>query len=115
MATPAPATPGTGVNPVAVVIFTDKDEIKVYPREFWVSREEKQEVLWVCKRDHAHAEGECFYVHFDEEKFPVGRREFKKDMDFAGANADAELNKLYKYTIEIKGYPPLDPWGGVKP
>lgn len=114
MATPA-RTPAPGENPVVVVIFTEGNQIRVMPDEFWVSKNAQQEVLWICKRDHVHVEGGCFNVHFDS-GFPFTRADYEKDMEFSGQpREDAVLNKLYKYTVKIDGFPTLDPQGGVRP
>jgi len=113
MATAA-KTPGTGPNPVVVVVLTDPTTktIKVIPDEFWVTKGD-QEVMWVCKQNHTH-QGDCFHAHFDGGA-PFKRVEFHKDMEFSGdQDGNAVPNKLYKYTVEIPGYKPLDPLGGVR-
>ena len=103
-------------NSVVVAISTNPvtKQIEVSPQEFWVGKAEKQEVMWVCKQTHTHG-SDCFRAHFDEGS-PFVRTEFSKHLEMSGdQNPNAQLNKLYKYTVEVPGFAPLDPLGGVKP
>jgi len=115
MATPS-KTPRAVFNPVVVMISTDPvtKQIEVFPEQFWVSRAEKQQVMWVCKQNHTHG-SDCFRAHFDEGS-PFTQTEFTEDLQLSGDHdPNAQLNKPYKYTIEVRGFAPLDPLGGVKP
>jgi len=98
------------------MIRTDPEtkQIEVFPEQFWVSRAEKQQVMWVCKQTHTHG-SDCFRAHFDEGS-PFTQTEFTEDLQLSGEHdSNAQLNKPYKYTVEVPGFPPLDPLGGVKP
>lgn len=109
-------TPRAVFNPVVVMIWTDPvtKQIEVFPEQFWVSRAEKQQVMWVCKQNHTHG-SDCFRAHFDEGS-PLTQTEFTEDLQLSGEHdSNAQLNKLYKYTVEVRGFAPLDPLGGVKP
>jgi len=115
MATPS-KTPRAVFNPVVVMIRTHPEtkRIEVFPEQFWVSRAEKQQVMWVCKQTHTHG-SDCFRAHFDEGS-PFTQTEFTEDLQLSGEHdSNAQLNKPYKYTVEVPGFLPLDPLGCVKP
>ena len=89
-------------------------QIEVFTEQFWVSRAENQQVMWVCKQNHTHG-SDCFRAHFDDGS-PFTQTEFTEDLQLSGEHdSNAQLNKLYKYTVEVRGFAPLDPLGGVKP
>jgi len=118
MATPEMTKlPQTSGEPVIVVIYPDPvtKQIKIYPETFWISKSRNEEVLWVCKQDHKHGRDACFSVYF-EEVSPFANKKFSDDWTTSGSSVvAADINKLYKYTVTVEGYPPLDPKGGVKP
>jgi hypothetical protein len=118
MATPEMTKlPRTSGEPVIVVICPDPTtkQIRVFPETFWISKSKKEEVLWICKQDHNHGPKSCFSVHFEEES-PFENRKFHDDWAMSGGPVvTPHPTKLYKYTVFVDGYPPLDPRGGVKP
>jgi hypothetical protein len=118
MATPEMTKlPRTSGESVIVVVCPDPTtkQIRVFPETFWISKSKKEEVLWICKQDHNHGPNACFSVHFEEES-PFENRKFHDDWAMSGGPVVApHPTKLYKYTVLVDGYPPLDPRGGVKP
>lgn len=114
MATPS-KTPHTGKGPVVVTIYTVDDAIVVDPPKFEVSKKLKEEVEWHCGLKHStHDPKGCFRAHFDQDS-PFERSEFRKHKELTGPSKEtAIIGREYKYAVEIKGYPPLDPIGVVK-
>lgn len=114
MASPS-KTPHTGKGPVVVTIYTVDDAIVVDPPKFEVSKKLKEEVEWHCGLKHTtHDPKGCFRAHFDQDS-PFERSEFRKHKELTGPSKEtAIIGQEYKYTVEIKGYPRLDPIGVVK-
>jgi hypothetical protein len=114
MATPT-KTPQAGKRPVIVTIYSIDNAIVVDPPKFVVSKKHKEEVQWHCGLKHTtHNSNGCFRAHFDQDS-PFTRSEFRKHKELTGPSKEtAVIGKEYKYTVEIEGYPPLDPIGVVK-
>jgi hypothetical protein len=114
MATPT-KTPQEGKGPVIVTIYSIDNAIVVDPPRFEVSKKQKEEVQWHCGLEHTtHDPNGCFHAHFDQDS-PFASKEFKKHKELTGPSKEtAVIGKEYKYTVEIDGYPPLDPIGVVK-
>ena len=109
-------TPQEGKGPVIVTISTVDNTIVVDPPKFEVSKKDKEEVQWHCGLKHTtHHPNGCFHAHFDQDS-PFTRSAFRKHKELTGPSTEtAVIGKEYKYTVEIEGYPPLDPIGVVKP
>jgi hypothetical protein len=70
-------------------------------------------VQCTCMQKHLHHAGGCFWAH---EGSPFDRKEFRKHLEPSGPPSEnAVVDKEYKYTVEIDGFPPLDPVGVVRP
>lgn len=116
MATTPVKTLDTGKGLIKVEIYTDPatKRIKVVPDKFEVSKKANEQVQWTCMQTHAHNAKGCFWAHFDQGS-PFDRKEFKKHLELSGSPSDnAIVDKEYKYTIAIDGFPPLDPIGVVR-
>jgi hypothetical protein len=116
MATPV-KTPHTGKRVIKVEISVDfaTKQINVTPYRFEVSKQAEDQVEWTCMQKHQHHAGGCFWAHFDQGS-PFDRNEFRKHLEPSGLpSKNAVVDKEYKYTVEIDGFPPLDPVGVVKP
>ena len=114
MATPS-KTPQTGKGPVIVTVYVVDNGIVVDPPRFEISMKEKEEVQWQCGLKHTtHDPKGCFHAHFEQDSTFSGS-EFRKHKELTGpAKGTAVIDKEYKYTVEIEGYPPLDPIGIVR-
>lgn len=117
MATPS-KTPQPELGYVPVKINTDPKtkKITVSPDPFEVSKGNKEQVQWICGQNHDHNNPKgCFWIHFDKES-PFDKKEFRKHMELSSPPNDASvIEKKYKYSVDIDGYPTLDPIGVVKP
>lgn len=120
MATPATTMEQkTAKKPIAIYIGVKGRDVTASLDPFWVSKSNKDEVQWFCTQSHnTHGQG-CFTIRFDG---PNGSP-FETDT-FLGHGAcskpvrndvQPDKEKLYKYTVTIPGYDPLDPHGGVTP
>jgi len=114
MATPS-KTPQAGKGPVIVTIYIVNNAIVVDPPKFEVSKKHKEEVQWHCGLKHTtHNSNGCFRAHFEQDS-PFTRSEFRKHKELTGPSKEtAVIGKEYKYTVEIEGYPPLDPIAVVR-
>jgi hypothetical protein len=118
MATPITSKPGPGIITVQINVDPNKKEISVSLDPFEVSKGRKEQVEWVCGQNHGHDDPKgCFWVHFDKE-CPFDKKEAHFHKELSGPpNAASVIDKKYKYTVEIPGYPlypPLDPIGIVR-
>ncbi len=117
MATTSVKTPNTGKALIKVEIYADfaTKRIKVVPDKFEVSKKAKDQVQWNCMQKHEHDAKGCFWAYFDKGS-PFYCKEFRKHLEPSGPPSDnAIVDKEYKYTVEIDGFPPLDPVGVVRP
>ena len=102
--------------PLTVGIYADPTtkQISAEPDPFWISLRGREEVVWVCKREHVHGDDKCFTVDFgDDSPFPES---VFKDHGVRSGHPKAHVIKemLYKYTVTVPGVGCVDPQGGVK-
>ncbi len=110
------ATPVISPIPREVQVYINVDPVakkitSVTPERFWISKQQHQEVRWIC------TPAQPFKIEFNKKNgTPFYESRFSHDYPCSGLahrNLNPDPGKPYEYTVTVDGCPPYDPDGVV--